>query len=380
MSAELLKFVNTGVNSLRPYEPGKPAEELERELGVTDVIKLASNENPLGPAPGVREVLRDWRGDMALYPDGNGFRLKQRLAEIHDIDPACITLGNGSNDILDLVARLFLGPGRAALFAQYGFAIYRLVTLAANGVAREVPALPEQGDMPLGHDLDAFAAALDDNVRVIFIASPNNPTGTWSTAEAIENLLQRVPSDVLVLLDEAYREYLHPDYQPPSREWLRRYPNLVITRTFSKVHGLAGLRVGYALSSPGIADLMNRVRQPFNVNALGLLCAEKALQDDAHIRDTLALNNGEREKLRVQLEERGLKVLPSQANFLTLHCGGASTPVYEGLLQQGVIVRPLAGYAMPEYLRVTIGRPEQNQRFMHALDKALAPAGVSAHV
>lgn len=374
MSVELLKLVNTGVNLLRPYEPGKPAEDLERELGVTDVIKLASNENPLGPAPGVRDALQSWRGDLALYPDGNGFRLKQRLAQIHDIDPACITLGNGSNDILDLVARLFLGPGRAALFAQYGFAIYRLVTLAADGIAREVPALSEHGDMPLGHDLDAFAGALDDDVRVIFIASPNNPTGTWSTAQALEGLLARVPANVLVLLDEAYREYLHPDYQPPSREWLRRYPNLVVTRTFSKVHGLAGLRVGYALSSPGLADMMNRLRQPFNVNALGLLCAEKALQDNEHVRAALTLNNAERDKLRTLLEDRDLKVLPSQANFLTLHCGGASTPVYEGLLQQGVIVRPLAGYAMPEYLRVTIGTPEQNQRFIHALDKALVSA------
>lgn len=371
MIQDLLKLANTGVHSLRPYEPGKPAEDLERELGVTDIIKLASNENPLGPSVSARELLKEWRGDLGLYPDGNGFRLKQRLAAIHDIDPACITLGNGSNDILDLVARLFLGPGRASLFSQYGFAIYRLVTLAANGEAREVAATAVDSPMPLGHDLKAFTEALDDDVRVIFIASPNNPTGTWSEVQALEYFLESVPPNIVVLLDEAYREYLHPDYQPPSREWLQRFPNLLITRTFSKVHGLAGLRVGYALSSPELADLMNRVRQPFNVNALGLLCAEAALENDEHIATSLAMNNSERDKLRVELIALGLDVLPSQANFLTFHCRGPSTPVYEALLGQGIIVRPLAGYAMPEYLRVTVGLPEQNQRFLNALVSAL---------
>lgn len=371
MTESLLNQANVGVHSLRPYEPGKPAEELERELGVTDVIKLASNENPLGPSVSAREILKHWQGDLGLYPDGNGFALKQRLANIHDIDAECITLGNGSNDILDLIARLFLGPGRASLFSQYGFAIYRLVTLAANGEAREIPALTGDDEMPLGHDLAAFADALDDDVRVVFIASPNNPTGTWSTAQALEEFLDRVPPTAVVLLDEAYREYLHPDYQPPSREWLRRYPNLVITRTFSKVHGLAGLRVGYALSSTGIADLMNRVRQPFNVNALALLCAEAALENEDHIQASIELNNAERDKMRSQLADMDLAVLPSQGNFLTFHCGGPSTPVYEKLLRQGVIVRPLAGYAMPDYLRVTLGLPEQNRRFMDALRTAL---------
>ncbi len=371
MTANLVDLANAGVHSLRPYEPGKPAEDLERELGVTNVIKLASNENPLGPSVLAREILQQWSGDLALYPDGNGFKLKQRLAQIHDLDPACITLGNGSNDILDLIARLFLGPGRASLFSQYGFAIYRLVTLAANGDAREVSAYPKDSEMPLGHDLEAFTKALDDDVRVVFIASPNNPTGTWSGAAALESFLELVPGNTVVLLDEAYREYLHPDYQPPSREWLRRFPNLVVTRTFSKVHGLAGLRVGYAMSSPGLADLMNRVRQPFNVNALGLLCAEAALDNDEHVAASLDLNNSERDKLRTQLVGMGLDVLPSQANFLSFHCGGPSTPVYETLLRHGVIVRPLAGYAMPEYLRVTIGLPEQNQRFISALEAAL---------
>lgn len=371
MTNSFLENANMGVQSLRPYQPGKPADELQRELGVSDIIKLASNENPLGPAESVRALLQSWRGDLALYPDGNGFALKQRLAEIHAIEPACITLGNGSNDILDLVARLFLGPGRTAMFSQYAFAVYKLVTLAANGEFNEIPALPASSDQPLGHDLDAFAAALSDDVRVIFIATPNNPTGTWSDADVLEGFLQRVPANVVVVLDEAYREYLDPQCQSPSRAWLTRYPNLLVTRTFSKVHGLAGLRVGYALSSPDIADLLNRVRQPFNVNALGLACAEAALATDEHVHESQAMNNAGRDKLRARLVALGLKVLPSQANFLTFDCGEPSTPVYEKLLREGVIVRPLAGYSMPEYLRVTIGTPEQNQRFIAALESAL---------
>lgn len=371
MPADFIQLANSGVHSLRPYEPGKPAEALERELGITDIIKLASNENPLGAGAAARATLQAWRGDLGLYPDGNGFKLKQRLAQIHDINPACITLGNGSNDILDLVARLFLGPGRASLFSQFGFAVYRLVTLAANGVAREIPALPDNADMPLGHDLDAFAQALASDVRVVFIASPNNPTGTWSEVQALESFLTKVPADTVVVLDEAYREYLSPELQPPTREWLERYPNLVVTRTFSKVHGLAGLRVGYALSSPGLADLMNRVRQPFNVNSLGLVCAEAALDDKAHLQKSLQLNNTERARMHGLLCEMDLKVLPSQGNFLCFHCGGASTPVYEILLQHGVIVRPLAGYGMPDYLRVTIGNVAQNDRFISALGAAL---------
>lgn len=371
MSNSFLQRANTGVRSLQPYQPGKPAAELQRELGVSDIIKLASNENPLGPAQPVRVLLQNWRGDLALYPDGNGFGLKQRLAEIHAIDPTCITLGNGSNDILDLVARLFLGPGCSAIFSQYAFAVYKLVTLAANGEFIEIPALPESSDQPLGHDLDAFAAALNDSVRVIFIASPNNPTGTWSSVQALEAFVQRVPKNVVVVLDEAYREYSDPQCQPPSQAWLQRYANLIVTRTFSKVHGLAGLRVGYALSSPDLADLLNRVRQPFNVNALGLTCAEAALENGEHVRESLAMNNVERAKLRAALVELGLEVLPSQANFLAFHCGRPSSPVYERLLREGVIVRPLAGYDMPEYLRVTVGTPEQNQRFITALVSAL---------
>lgn len=372
MSSPLVARLNPGIAALSPYEPGKPVEELRRELGLDSIIKLASNENPLGPAPSVQQLLHNWQGRPERYPDGNGFALKQRLAQEHAIDADRITLGNGSNDILELAARLFLGPGRTALFSQYGFAVYRLVTLAANGVCHEVPALPAQGEMPLGHDLQGFVAAIDETVRVIYIATPNNPTGTWTSPREIEQLLDVVPRDVLVVLDEAYREYQQETLRPASREWLERYPNLLVTRTFSKVHALAGLRVGYGLSSPAVADMLNRVRQPFNVNALAQACAIAALDASTHVQAAVALNTLERDRLRQTLQALDLTVLPSEANFLSFACGRASSPVFQALLRAGVIVRPLAGYAMPDYLRVTVGMPDENNRFANALEQALA--------
>lgn len=366
---ELLDHINPGVEALSPYEPGKPVEELERELGITDIVKLASNENPLGASPSARRVLTEWRGDLGRYPDGNGHALKTRLAAVHDIDPARITLGNGSNDVLDLVARVFLGPGRASLFARHAFAVYPIVTLAADAEPREVPALaPDHPEMPYGHDLAAMADALDDDVRVVFIASPNNPTGTWLEPAAIEAFLDRVPDDVAVVLDEAYREYLDPARRPDSRAWLERHDNLIVTRTFSKIYGLAGLRVGYALSSPALADRLNRVRQPFNVNLLGQACALAALDDDDFVAESAAVNAEQRDLLTRELAARGLPALPSQANFLTFACGREGAPLYRALLREGVIVRPLAGYGLPEHLRVTVGTEAENRRFLAALD------------
>lgn len=369
MTRSLLEHINSGVEALSPYEPGKPVEELERELGISDIVKLASNENPLGASPSARRVLAEWGGDLGRYPDGNGHALKTRLAAIHDIDPGRITLGNGSNDVLDLVARVFLGPGRAALFARHAFAVYPIVTLAANAEPREAAALaPDHPEMPYGHDLDAMADALDDDVRVVFLASPNNPTGTWLAPAAIEAFLDRVPDDVVVVLDEAYREYLDPARRPDSRAWLERYDNLVVTRTFSKIYGLAGLRVGYALSSPALADRLNRVRQPFNVNLLGQACALAALDDDGFVSESAALNAAQRDLLARELAARGLPALPSQANFLTFACGREGAPVYRALLREGVIVRPLAGYGLPDHLRVTVGTEAENRRFLAALD------------
>lgn len=371
-SVNYLELAVPGVQSLRPYEPGKPVEELQRELGLNDVIKLASNENPLGASPRIEIMLRESLNDLASYPDGSGFRLKQRLADRHEISTDRITLGNGSNDVLDLLARVFLGPGRAAVFSEYAFAVYPLVTRAVCAEARVAPALPLTDVMPLGHDLDAFAERIDDEVRLVFIANPNNPTGTWLAPDAVEAFLARVPQDVVVVLDEAYRDYLDPDQRVDSRALLDRHSNLVLTYTFSKIFGLAGLRVGYAISNPQITDLLNRVRQPFNANSIALRAAELALDDTDHVERSVALNSEGLAALCEALGERGLQHLPSQGNFLTFDVGRDATAVFEALLHQGVIVRPLGGYGLSAWLRVTVGTAAQNARFIEALDRSLA--------
>ncbi len=363
-----------GVRGLHPYEPGMPIDELQRRLGVADVIKLASNENPLGPGDKVRAALAESidQSNLGLYPDGGGFRLKQRISRFHDIEPGRITLGNGSNDILEFSARVFLNPGRAAMFSAYAFAVYPIVTQAQGARAIVVPARPPDDAMPYGHDLEAFAKALDDEVALVFIANPNNPTGTWLTPDSIEAFLARVRPHTLVVLDEAYQEYLDPDLRPDSRGLLDRYPNLVVTRTFSKTYGLASLRAGYGLSSPEIADLLNRVRQPFNVNSLALLAAEAALDDQAHVERSVALNTAQMLRLRKELEAMKLTILPSQANFLTIGFGCDSAPIHQGLLERGLIVRPMGSYGLPQFLRVTVGTEAQNTRFLDALKAVLA--------
>ncbi|WP_439639088.1 histidinol-phosphate transaminase [Nevskia sp.] len=370
-----LKNALAGVLALEPYSPGMPIDELQRRLGLTDVIKLASNENPLGPSPKVKTALAEHaaNGNVSLYPDGGGFRLKAKIAEFHGIDASRITLGNGSNDLLEFIARVFLGPGRKALFSEYCFAVYPLATLAQNAEAIVAKALPaDHPVMPFGHDLDALAAALTPEVSVVMIANPNNPTGTWVEPAALEAFIAKVPAQTIVVLDEAYIEYFDPALKPDSRAWLDRYPNLVVTRTFSKTYGLAGLRAGYALSHASVADLLNRVRQPFNLNMLALLAAEVALGDQAHVAQAVELNRSEMARLKAEFSALGLKVLPSQANFLTFNVGRDAAPVHKGLLERGVIVRPMASYGMPTWLRVSIGTAAENTRFLEALKAALA--------
>ncbi len=374
MTQTMADQAHAGIRSLHAYEPGKPIDDLRRELGLDSIIKLASNENPLGAAPAALRALAEWAGDLNRYPDGNGLALKRKLAAEHDIEVARITLGNGSNDVLELAARIFLGPGKNAVFSEHAFAVYPIVTRGVNAEARVVPAMGAEADMPFGHDLDAFAAHIDDNTGVVFIASPNNPTGTWLTPGTIEAFLDATPASVVVVLDEAYLEYQADSERPDSRAWLERYPNLIVTRTFSKIYGMAGLRVGYALSSAELGDLLNRVRQPFNVNMLALHCAEAALDDAAFIEKSIATNTVERASLEHELEARGLGCLPSQANFLTFDCGRESSPLFDALLREGVIVRPLASYKMPQHLRVTVGLPEENMRFLVALDTVLHAA------
>lgn len=377
MSAPLPCMENAllGVRQLAPYEPGMPIEELQRRLGVADAIKLASNENPLGASPAVTAILSQASraGALARYPDGSGFRLKQKLARAHGVDPACVTLGNGSNDILEFIARIFLGPGRAALFSRHAFAVYPIATRAQHAEAIEVPALPPDSAMPYGHDLDAMRKALRPDVSVVFVANPNNPTGTWVDPAALERFIAAVPPKVIVVLDEAYWHYQAPELRPDTTALLRRFPNLVVARTFSKIYGLAALRLGYALSHPDVADLMNRVRQPFNNNALALAAGEAALDDEDFVQRSIALNTAERERLARELVTRGLTVLPSQTNFLAIGFRRDAAPIHAALLEQGVIVRSMKSYGMPEFLRVTVGTAAENDRFLAALIKALGP-------
>jgi histidinol-phosphate aminotransferase len=364
-----------GILGLEAYSPGMPIEELQRRLGLADVIKLASNENPLGPSPRVKEVLSAAvQGNLALYPDGSGHALKQALARYHGIEPTRITLGNGSNDLLEFLGRIYLGPGRAALYSAHAFAVYSLVAQAQDAPAIVAPARGNDDAQPFGHDLEAFSQALQAHpeISLLFIANPNNPTGTWLHAADIEAFLERVPPQVIVAYDEAYFDYMDPALRGDSRAWLERFPNLVVCRTFSKAYGIAGLRAGYALSSPEVADLLNRVRQPFNLNSLALLAAEAALADQEHVAASVALNTRERDRLTRACEALGLRVLPSAANFITVDFQRDAKPIHQGLLERGVIVRPMASYGMPSYLRISVGTERENSRFLDALAATLA--------
>lgn len=364
MTLDALSLAAPGVRALQPYVPGKPIEELEREYGVKNAIKLASNENPLGPSPKALAAARAALAEIARYPDGGGFGLKRALAAKLGVQAEQVTLGNGSNDVLELVARAFVQPGDEVVFAGHAFAVYPIVTQAAGGRTVEVPA------RQWGHDLDAMRHAIGARTRVVFIANPNNPTGTWLRRAELEAFLDTVPERVIVVVDEAYFEYVdEPDY-PNTVKWLGRYPNLVATRTFSKAYGLAGLRIGYGVSSAAIADILNRVRQPFNVNSLALAGALAALDDAAHLEQSRRVNAEGMRQLVSGFGQLGLSYIPSVGNFVCVEVGDAAR-VYEQLLRRGVIVRPVANYGMPKHLRITVGRPEENRRFLDALRAAL---------
>jgi histidinol-phosphate aminotransferase len=366
MLMDLCELSPSYVRSIAPYQPGKPISELARELGLKEegIIKLASNENPRGIGPRTRAAIEAAIGDVARYPDGNGFALKQALAGRYGVDMASIVLGNGSNDVLELVALAFLGPGRAAVYAQHCFAVYPLATQARGARAIAVPA------KNYGHDLEAMTKAIDDETYVAWLANPNNPTGTFATAPEVEAFLRRVPERVLVVLDEAYNEYLTPDLRADTVKWLKRHPNLVITRTFSKAYGLAGLRVGYALAHPSVADVMNRVRQPFNVNSMALAAAEAALDDMEFVARSYALNLEGMKQLEEGARKLKLEFIPSHGNFITIKVGKGAE-IYKRLLRRSVIVRPIAGYGLPEHLRVTVGTAGENEKFLGALAASL---------
>ena len=355
-----------GVKGLTPYQPGKPISELERELGITNIVKLASNENPLGPSPKALQAIASLLSELHLYPDGGGFALKASLSRHLSVLPEQITLGNGSNDVLDIIGRAFLGPGTAAVFSQHAFAVYPIVTQAVGAESRVAAA------RDYGHDLAAMAERVDEAVKVVFIANPNNPTGTQLGKAELYEFLKAVAPRCVVVVDEAYIEYADsPDF-PNALDWLAEFDNLVVTRTFSKAYGLSGLRVGYAVSSPAVADLLNRVRQPFNVNSLALAAAAAALDDTAHLERTRVLNQQGMAQLTGAFEARGLTYIPSSGNFVTVDVGRPAGPVYQALLREGVIVRPVGNYGMPQHLRVTIGTEAENQVFLDALDRVLA--------
>ncbi|MBM5811227.1 MAG: histidinol-phosphate transaminase [Gammaproteobacteria bacterium] len=372
MDNRFVHLAAPGVRRLAPYVPGKPPEQLERELGVRDSIKLASNENPLGPGPRSRAALAAAIPGIAMYPDGSGHVLRARLAERHGVAIEQVTLGNGSNDVLVLLAETFLTPAHEAVYSQYGFAVYPLAVQAASAIARVAPANPAAHAMPLGHDLAAMRALIGPQTRLLFIANPNNPTGTWFGEAELVELLRAVPEQVIVVLDEAYHEYALEHGCPDGTRWLAQFPNLVVTRTFSKAWGLAGLRIGYALSHPDVADLLNRVRQPFNVSVPGLAAAAAALDDADHLQASLANNRAGLVRLRAGLAALGLFVLPSAGNFVLCDLGRPVGPVNQALLRRGVIVRPVGNYDLPHHLRITVGTPEQNERLLAALAAVLA--------
>lgn len=367
MSIDYQALAVAGVQALSPYQPGKPIEELARELGLDPegIVKLASNENPLGPSKAALKAAQQALSELCRYPDGNGFTLKNKLASRLGVSPGQITLGNGSNDILEIIAHCFADTQSEVIFSQYAFAVYPLVTQAIGAKGVCVPA------RDWGHDLDAMAAAVSDRTKLIFVANPNNPTGTVHDAQAVEDFLAQIPERVLVVLDEAYCEYLS-DGESDSVEWLQRFPNLIITRTFSKAWGLAALRVGYSISSEAIADILNRVRQPFNVDSIALSAASAVLDDEDYLQRSRAVNSDGMKQLEAGFRALDLAFIPSAGNFIAVDVGERAGDIYQQLLGQGVIVRPIGGYGMPRHLRVSIGLPEENRRLLDALAVALS--------
>jgi len=358
------------IRAIAPYQAGKPIDELAREFGLdpAGIVKLASNENPLGVPESARQAMLRAADALARYPDPNGFDLKAALAARYDVPADWLTLGNGSNDILELSALALLGPGASAVYSQYSFAVYRLTTQARG--ARHIVA-PARA---YGHDPDAMLEAIDADTRIVFLANPNNPTGTFLPAPAIEAFLngvhERHGTRVAVVLDEAYNEYLDPELRFDSVAWVRRFPNLLVSRTFSKAYGLAGLRVGFAIAQPELTDLLNRVRQPFNVNAMAQAAAIAALSDADYLRRSYDNNRQGKRQLVETFEQLGLEYVPSYGNFVLVRVGDAAHVNLE-LLKRGVIVRPVGGDGLPQWLRVSIGLPDENRRFAAALTEIL---------
>ena len=360
---KLEDIVNKGILDLSPYKPGKPTEDLERELGIKNAIKLASNENPLGPSPLAIDAVTKVLNGTHRYPDGNALRLKECLSNKFTVDINSLTIGNGSNDIIEFIARSFLSKGDSAIYSEHAFAVYPLVVQAVGAEGIEVPA------KEFGHDLKKMKRAVKENTKLVFIANPNNPTGTFLSPKEIESFLDGLDKNIIVLLDQAYFDYSSYKNEDVGFEFIHKYPNLIISRSFSKAYGLAGFRIGYSVSSQEIADLLNRVRQPFNANSLALIAAEIALSDENHLKKSLEINLDQKNFLMNGLDDLGYKCIPSEGNFISFNSNGDGENLFAALLTEGVIVRTLGVYKMPNYLRTTIGLPEENEIFLNKLSK-----------
>lgn len=362
-----------GVQRLRAYDPGHDLVALRRRFGESQLVELGSNENPYGPSPAARAAILDQLHGLHRYPDPLGADLKRALAAKHDVEASQILLGNGSHELLMQLGQVFAGPGEDVVFSRYGFAVFALATQAAGATMRVVEALSrEHPRMPLGHDLDAIAASVTGRTKLVYLANPNNPTGTWFGREAFAAFMARVPRDVIVVMDEAYAEMADATADAASAlPWLVSYPNLVLTRTFSKAYGLAGLRVGYLIGAPGLVAVMERLRESFNVNGPALAACEAALGDEEHLQWACTRNAEQRIALSDALAERGLRVYPSQTNFVLTDFGTRTAQIEADLVARGVVLRPMGGYGLSDCLRITVGSVEENRRLLAAIDAVL---------
>ncbi|QGX41309.1 histidinol-phosphate transaminase [Permianibacter aggregans] len=367
VSANFSKRAVSGVRNLHPYQPGKPISELERELGLSHIVKLASNENPLGISARAKAAIEKALKEVTFYPDANGFYLKQALANLLHVAMEQITLGNGSNDVLDMLVRTFVEPGDQVVCAEHCFIAFPISAQAQGADITTVPA------KDFGHDLPAMQAAVNEHTKLVYLVNPNNPTGTWLRERELKTFLQSLPSEVIVVYDEAYFEYAcgTPEY-PNAIKLLSEFPNLVVLRTFSKAYGLAALRLGFAVSNADIADLLNRVRQPFNCNSLALAAGVAVLEDKEYLDNAVEVNRAGLMQLADGLQKLGLSPIPSLGNFLCVDLQRPARPIYEALLKEGVIVRPIGNYGLPNHVRISVGLSEHNTRCLEALAKVLA--------
>ena len=368
--ADWVSRATLGVRSLTPYQPGKPMGELRRELGLSHVVKLASNENPLGPSDAVLDAIAKAAKETHRYPDGSGHVLKTAIADKYGFAPECITLGNGSNEVLELLVRAFVNPGESVMYSEHAFAVYALATQAVGAIAQVIPA------KNMGHDLDAMLSEIlaDDTPtpRVVFIANPNNPTGTWVDETALYQFITKVPEEVIVVVDQAYAEYMiNPDY-PTAEKWLSEFPNLVVTRSFSKAYGLAALRIGYGVSHASMAEVLNRVRPPFNTNHIAQMAAVAALADEAFIKRAVEVNQAGLAQIQAGLTDLGLSYIPTEANFICFDLKQEASGTNQSLLEGGVILRPIANYGLPNWLRVSVGQREENEYFLFHLQSLIS--------